>query len=62
MSARFVILYCCVGLIQFFFDVLILVYLFACWALINLISGGTFLYIQQLVCVMVKIMELCKIT
>ena len=62
MSAYFVILYCCAGLTQFFFDVLTSVCLFSYWALINLISGGTILYIQQLVSVMLKIMELCKFT
>jgi len=60
MLAVYVCIFCYTILLRWsytgFFDVLILVYLFVCWALINLISGSTFLYIQQLVCVMVKIM------
>jgi hypothetical protein len=66
MLAVYVCIFCYNILLRWsyivFFDVLILVYLLACWALINLISGSTFLYIEQMMCVMVKTMELCKIT
>jgi len=35
LPACFIIPYCCVSLVQFFFGVLVLIYLFACWTLAN---------------------------